>query len=186
MKINKRLLLAGVIATVVVLAVPALALASVWKDGATEVTTLIELGLNGGELFETSESDGMSCAVHAKLTTEGKSTGKITEFNITECPKASGFGKFSGCELTSAEAVGLPWTVDVKTSDLAITGVHTKRTFKAGCAITEVNKTITSLTVTLLSPTAIAEMEFAGETTGFKTHGSFAVEGENSGTYGIG
>jgi hypothetical protein len=183
MEINRRLLLAGAIAAVAVLAVPALALASVWKDNGVNVSKLIEIGLSGGEIFETTEGNGMSCELHATLTTEGGSTGKITKFEIKKCP--AGFGSFAKCEINTAQALGLPWTVDVNTSDLSITGMHTKRTFKAGCPTAEVDKTVTS-TVTLLSPTKITEMEFLGSTTGYKTYGSFTVDSPNSGTYGIG
>lgn len=184
MKNNRRLLLAGAIAVVAVLAVPALALSAVWKDKGVNVTKFVEIGLTGGEVFETSETDGMSCELHATLTTEGGSTGKITKFEIKKCP--AGFGTFAKCELATAEAKGLPWTVDVNATDLTITGLHTKRTFKAGCATTELDKTITSTTVTLNTPTAITEMEFSGVVGTYKTTGSFTVDGLNSGTYGIG
>src|SRR3954451_7072977 len=109
MKINRRLLLAGAITSVLVLAVPALASASVWKDKGVTLTKFAEIGLTGGELFETSAENGMSCEVHATLTTEGGSTGKITKFETKKCP--TGFGTFAKCELVTAEAKGLPWTV---------------------------------------------------------------------------
>jgi hypothetical protein len=184
MKNNRRLLLAGVIAAVVVLAVPALALAAVWKDKGTNVTKFVEFAAIGGELFETTTGNGMSCEVRAVFTTEGGSTGKVTKFEIKKCP--TGFGSFAGCELNTAEAKGLPWTVDVNATDLTITNMRTKRTFKAGCATSELDKTIGSTTVTLESPTAISEMNFLGETTGYKTAGTITVEGANNGTYGIG
>jgi hypothetical protein len=183
MKINKRLLLAGVIASVVVLAVPALALASVWKDSGTNVSSFVSIGLSGAEIFEAGEGNGMNCEVHATLTTEGGSTGKITAFETKKCPK--GFGTFEKCELSSAEGRGLPWTVDVNTSDLTITGWHTKRTF-SNCGTTELNKTVGSVTMTLNTPTAITEMEWIAAITGYKTIGSFTVDGTDSGTYGIG
>jgi hypothetical protein len=185
MKSNRRLLLAGAIAAVVVLAVPALALASVWKDKGVNVSKFVEIGMLGGELFETTAGNGMSCEVRMVLTTEGGSTGKITKYEIKKCP--AGFGTFAKCEVNVAEPKGLPWTVHVNTSDLTITGFRTKRTFKGtGCEAPELDKTITSLTVTLNTPTAISEVEFAGETTGYKTVGSLTVEGANNGTYGIG
>jgi hypothetical protein len=184
METNRRLLLAGAIAAVVVLAVPALALASVWKDKGTNVTKFVEIGLTGGEIFEAPSGSGMSCEIHAVLTTEGGSTGKITKFETRQCP--TGFGEFSGCELATASAKGLPWTVHVNASDLTITGWHTKRTFSAGCPTAELDKTIASMTVGLETPTAITELEFEGETTGYKTFGSFEVDAPNSGTYGIG
>jgi hypothetical protein len=184
MESKKRLLLAGTIAAVVVLAVPALALASVWKDHGTNVNKFVELGLSGGEIFEAGEGNGMSCEIHATLTTEGGSTGKITKFETPKCP--TGFGTFAKCELSTATAKGLPWTVDVNASDLTITNWHTKRTFKAGCGTTELDKTVGSVTVTLNTPTEITEVEFLGSITGYKTFGSLTVDSPNSGTYGIG
>lgn len=183
MNSNKRLLIAGVIAALVILAVPALALGAVWKDKGTNVTKFVEFAAIGGELWETS-GNGMSCEVRAVFTTEGGSTGKVTKFETKKCP--TGFGSFTGCELNTAEAKGLPWTVDVNSTDLTITNFHTKRTFKAGCATTEVDKTIGSLTVTLESPTAISEMNFIGTVAEYKTTGTITVEGTNNGTYGIG
>jgi hypothetical protein len=184
MESNKRLLLTGVIAAIVVLAVPALASAAVWKHKGVNLSKFVEIGLSGGEIFETTEGNGMSCELHATLTTEGGSTGKITKFEIKKCP--AGFGSFAKCELNTAEAKGLPWTVDVNASDLTITNMRTKRTFKAGCGTSELDKTIGSTTVTLITPSAITEMEFLGSISGYKAYGSFTVDSPNSGTYGIG
>lgn len=183
METKKRLLFAGVIAAIVLLAVPAMALASVWKDKGTNVSKFVEIGLSGGEIFEVEEGNGMSCKTHATLTTEGGNTAKITKFETVECP--TGFGSFSECTLATSSAKGLPWTVDVNTEDLTITNWHTKRTFSS-CGTTELDKTIGSVTVTLNTPTAITEMEFLGSITGYKTVGSFTVDSPNSGTYGIG
>jgi len=180
MRGNKRLLLAGAVAALVLLAVPALALAAVWKDKGTNVTKFSEMTLSGGEIFEVSEGNGMNCKVSATLTTEGGSTGKITKWTITECPK--GFGTFTSCTMKTAEAKGLPWTVTVNTTDLTIANLRVKRTFNGGCA--ESDKTIASTTVTLDSTTAITEMEFSGVKETYKNVGSLTVS--PSGTYGIG
>lgn len=188
MKSNRTLLLAGVIAMIAVLAVPAMALASVWKDGGTKVEKFVEIGLSGTEIFETAptgeQKNGMLCEVHATLTTEGGSEGKIKAFETKSC--GSGFGSFAKCELSSAEPKGLPWTVDVNTSTLTITEWHTKRVFKAGCGTSELNKTVGEVTLTLNTPSAITEVEWFGEITGYNTRGSFSVDSPNSGTYGIG
>jgi CxxC motif-containing protein len=183
MKRNGRLLLAGVVTALAMLTVPALAQAAVWKHKGVTLAKFAEINLTGGEIFETSAGNGMSCEVHATLTTEGGSTGKVTKFEIKKCP--TGFGTFAKCEVVTAEPKGLPWTVKVNTSDLTITNLHTKRTFK-NCATTELDKTIESTKVTLNTPTAITEMEFSGSTTGFSTVGSFTVDSPNSGLYGIG
>lgn len=184
MKINKRVMLAGAIAAVALLAVPAFALSAVWKDKGVNVTKFVEFAGLGGEIFETTEGNGMNCEVRAVFTTEGGSTAKVTKFEIKKCP--TGFGTFKGCELATAEAKGLPWTVHVNASDLTITNLRTRRTFKAGCATAELDKTIGSVTVTLDSTTAISTMEFSGSIAGYKSTGSLTIEGTNKGTYGIG
>lgn len=198
MKGNRRLLLAGAIAAVVVLAVPALAMAAVWKDkNGTNVSKFTELTMNGGEIFETTVGNGMSCEIHAVLTTEGGSTGKITKFEIKKCTASFGSFATTKCELNTGEGKGLPWTVDVNPTDLTITNWHTKHTFKGtSCKEAELDKTITSMTV-LLEPstTEISELSFDGKLTEkkeekeiqlYRTFGSLAIEGTNNGTYGIG
>jgi hypothetical protein len=185
MKIDKRLLLAGMAVAVAMFAAVSASSASaaVWKMSGVNVTKFTELGLTGGEVFESGTS-GMSCELHATLTTEGGATGKITKFETKKC--SGGFGEMTKCELNTTESKGLPWTVDVGTTDLTITNAHLRRTFKGtGCKITELDKTY-SPTVTLLTPTAIAEMEFTATITGYKSFGSFTVDAPNSGTYGIG
>jgi hypothetical protein len=185
MESSKRLLLAGAIVAVVALAVPALASAAVWKHGGSNLNKFVSLGLTGGELFSTSSENGMSCELHATLTTEGGSTGEITAFETKKCPV--GFGTFAKCELNTAQAVGLPWTVHVNATDLTITNWRTKRTFKGtGCTVGELDKNLGSVTMTLESPAAISEVLWIDEITGYKSGGSFAVDGANKGTYGIG
>jgi hypothetical protein len=182
MKIKKLLLLGAVAAIAGAVAVPASASASVWKEGGTNLSKEISLGLSGGELAEAG-SKIMSCEIHATMTTSGGSTGSITAWETKSCGL---FGELEKCTMTSSEAVGLPWAVTVNTSNLTISNWHIKRTFKAGCATSEINKTVASVPVTLLSTTAITEMEFLGQITGFKTGGSFKVDSPNSGKYGIG
>lgn len=183
MERKKRLLLAGAVTAFVVLAVPALALASVWKDKGTNVTKFVEIGLSGGEIFEATEGNGMSCEIHITMSTEGGSTGKISKFENKGCP--AGFGSFKECTLSTATAKGLPWTVDVNESDLTITGWHVKRTFSS-CGTSEVNETIGSVTMTLNTPSSISEVEFVGSTESYKAFGSATVDAPNTGTYGIG
>ncbi len=190
MKIDKRLLLAGlVVALTMLMASASSASAAVWKDKGVNVTKLVEIGFTGGEVFENLNAEkistgGMSCELAVTLTTEGGSTGKITKFETKQC--SGGFGEFEKCELATAEAKGLPWTVHVNTTDLTITNLKTKRTFKAGCKVASIEKTVPSVTVTLDVTTAITEVEFLGEITGYKTFGSLTVNAPNSGTYGIG
>jgi len=171
-----------------VLAFPVLAQGAVWKHNGVNLTKFISLSLPGGENFETEtgagEWSGMNCEVKATMTTEGGSTAKITAYEIKSCAKA--FGKMSSCSVVIKEAKGLPWTVHVNASDLTITNMRIRRTFNAGCPVTELDKTLTSVTVTLNTPSKITEMEFSGSLAGYKAFGSWTVEGTNSGTYGIG
>lgn len=192
MKGNKRLLVAGVIAALVVLAVPALALSSVWKDKGTNVSKFVELTMHGGEIFETTAGNGMSCEIHATLTTEGGSTGKITKFEIKKCPEPIGSFKTTKCELNTATGLGLPWTVDVNATDLTVTNWRTKHTFKgASCKEPELDKTIASMTVTLEpSTTEISDLLFDGDITEagvqkYRSFGTLTIEGANNKTYGI-
>jgi hypothetical protein len=189
MKIDKRLLLAGLTVAVAALALMSTSAASaaVWKDKGTNVAKLIEIGLTGGENAEWEEK-GVNCEVHLTMTTEGGSTGKITKFENKSCTT---FGKVSSCTVATTKAEGLPWTVTVNTSDLTIKNWRVKRTFNAGCATASVDKTIPSTTFTLLEPTAITEVEFLGElkeaeVLKYKAFGSLTVDAPNSGTYGIG
>jgi hypothetical protein len=184
MKIDKRLLLAGMAVAVTMFAAVSTSSASaaVWKDKGVNVTKLVSIGLTGGEIFESGTS-GMSCEIVATLTTEGGSTGKITKWETKKC--SGGFGEFAKCELASSESKGLPWTVDVNATDLTFTNMHIRRTFKAGCPVAELDKTVSS-TVTLITPTEITEMEFSGSIAGYKAFGSLTVDAPNSGTYGIG
>ena len=185
MNIDRRLLLAGLAIAVTMFAAVSTSSASaaVWKDKGVNVTKLISIGLTGGEVFELGTS-GMSCEILATMTTEGGSTGKVTKWETKKC--SGGFGEFAKCELATSESKNLPWTVDVNATDLTITNMRIRRTFKAGCPQTEVDKTLTTSTVTLNTPSAITEMEYSGSIVGYKAFGSFTVDAPNSGTYGIG
>jgi hypothetical protein len=195
MKSNRRLLLASAIAAMVMLAVPALALAAVWKDkNGTNVTKFTEFTMNGAELLETTAGNGIDCEIHATMTTEGGSTAKITKFEVKKCEGTFGSFKTTKCELNVGEGKGLPWTVDVNPTDLTVTNWRTKHTFKgAECKEPELDKTIASMTVTLEPNTTEATgLGFDGKIENekkeqlFRTFGSLTIEGANSGTYGIG
>jgi hypothetical protein len=195
MKSNRRLMLAGVIAAIAVLAVPALALAAVWKDkNGTNITKFTEFTMNGAEIVETTAGNGMDCEIHATMTTEGGSTGKITKFEIKKCEGTFGTFKTTKCELNVGEGKGLPWTVDVNAEDLTVTNWRTKHSFKgAECKEPELDKTIASMTVKLEpTKTEVTGLAFDGKLENekkeqiFRTTGSLTIEGANSGTYGIG
>jgi len=183
MKTRKRLLAALALAILALAATAAIASASFWKDGGTKVSSAIEIKFTGAEFFETTETNkgSVQCEEKFTLKTSGGSTATIIPFEIvkTGCAKV---GVFATCELTTAEAKGLPWTVDVNKEDLTITNMHIKLIFKAGCAITELDKTFNS-TVALNSPAKIELAETLGTATNYKQFGSFKPA---TVTYGIG
>ena len=183
MKIQKRLLLVGLMAAIALLAISAAsASAAVWKDKGVNVKSLVTLGLIGAEDFEVEGKNGMNCEVKATMTTEGGSVAKITKWEIKTC---KGFGTYTSCSTVKKEALGLPWTVHVNAAlDLTITNMRIKRTF-SGCAAGELDKTITSTPVTLVAPSAITEMEWKGTNGVYNAFGSFSVEAPNSGTYSV-
>ncbi len=194
MKSNRRLLIAGVIAAMVVLAVPVLALAAEWKDkNGTKVTKLTEFTMHGGEVIETTLGNGMDCEMHATMTTEGGTTAKITKYEIKKCEGTFGTFKTTKCELNVGEGKGLPWTVDVNPTDLTITNFRTKHTFKgASCKEPELDKTIASMTVKIepiaaemsaLSLDGTIENEKKEQI--FRNAAAPEIEGANKGTYGI-
>ncbi|HYJ22433.1 MAG TPA: hypothetical protein VEW07_10460 [Solirubrobacterales bacterium] len=187
MKIDRRLLLAGMAIAVTMFAAVSTSSASaaVWKDKGVNVTKLISIGLTGGEIFENNGASGMSCEIAATVTTEGGSTGKVTKWETKKC--SGGFGEFAKCELATSESKNLPWTVDVNATDLTFTNMRIRRTFKAGCPITELDKTVTSTVSLLATPAAISEMDFTGSIAGpYKAFGTLKVEAAIAGTYGIG
>lgn len=181
MKTRKRLLTAAALAVLALGVTAAIATAAVWKDGATNVSSPIEIKFAGSEFFETTEGNSMQCEEKFTLKTSGGSTGTISAFEVVKST-CKGTGTFAKCEVSTAEAKGLPWTVDVGTEDLTITNMRIKRVFKAGCTPSEVDKTVNS-TVTLTTPAKIETAETLGSTTGYKQFGSFTVA---TPTYGIG
>lgn len=183
MKFDKRLLAALALAAGLLAINASAASAAVWKDKGVNVASHVSFNLTGGEVFDTG-AGGMSCQVFATITTEGGSTGKISKWEVKSCSGA--FGNLSACEVLATEAKGLPWTVDVNAADLTITNMRLRRTFKNGCAIKEVDKTVTSTTVTPDVASAIAEVEFLGVNGEYESFGSLAVDAPNAGTYGIG
>jgi hypothetical protein len=190
---NRKILLLGCASLAsVALAAPAAASASVWQHEGAPLEEHVEIGLVGGEVFVT-QAGAMICNVHATLTTEGGEMGEITSFEATKCMGL--FGELQECTLTSAEQAEGPWTVDVNAEDLTITDVAIHRTFAAGCPIETLDSQVAEVTTTLNEPAAIAELEYSAEGTSsadggpegeYSVFGSFAVEGEASGTYGIG
>jgi len=182
MKIHKSLLAALALAACLLVVTASAASAAVWKHHEMNVTKAIEIPMTGGEVFETG-SGGMTCETRATIATSGGSIGTIKKWEVKKC--SGGFGNLAGCEVLTTEAKSLPWSLHVNTTDLSVTGVRIRRTFKAGCAVKEIDKTVT-LTLTLIPPSTITEIEFAGSSVGYKMFGSFTLDPPAAGTYGIG
>lgn len=185
MKTDRRPLRVAVVAALAatMLATVSSASAAVWKHEGVNVTGPVKFTVTGGELIETP-SGGMVCEVHATVATKGGSIGEVTSFASPECPTV--FGNLAGCSVTASQALGLPWQIHVNASDLTITKWRVRRTFDAGCAVSELDKTIPSVTAMPDVPSAISELEISGETTGYSMLGSLSVAAPNTGTYGIG
>jgi hypothetical protein len=184
MKLRKVLLLAVIALAASAFGINAAsASAAVWKHGGSNLAKHTEIGLTGGEVFETGTA-GMSCEVLATITTSGGSTGTIKKWEVKNC--GGGFGELAGCEVLATEPKNLPWTLDVNAADLTITNMRIRRTFKAGCKVKELDKTVASVTMTPDLTTAISSFEFLGTNGTYKQFGSFNVNAPNAGTYGIG
>lgn len=182
MKIDKRLLVVLALAASMFAVTASSASAAVWKHGASNLAKHVSIGLTGGEVFETG-SGGMSCEVLATITTAGGSTGTITTWDVKNCSGA--FGNLVGCQVLATEVKTIPLTLHVDAADLTITNLRIRRTFKAGCAVSEIDKTVT-MTMTPDVLGAITAFEFVGTSGTYKSFGSFTVNSPNAGTYGIG
>jgi hypothetical protein len=185
MSFKKRLLIACAAAAIASMAVAAVAFGFTWKDKGTNIASTKTMNLTGGEVFESpAGTSGMSCEVLATLQMETAGLGKITKWEVKNC--GGGFGEFAGCSVLATEAKTLPWTVDLATTDFKITNMRIRRTFKAGCKKTELDKTVAEVTVTPNSTTEIGEAEFTGTKETYKAFGSLKVDSPNVGTYGWG
>ena len=157
--------------------------ASVWKHQGSNVSKSIQIGLSGMEVFGVNGlTSTINCEVSATLTTSGGSTGTITKYSLFAC---FGTGTFNNCVPLAVESKGLPWTVHVNASDLTVTKMRIRRTFLAGCPITEADSTL-SPTVTLDTPTEIFQMELFGQDFLWASAGALWVNAPNIDTYGIG
>lgn len=184
MRNRKRLLIAAGLAALALAATAAIASASVWKDGETKVTTAISIEFEGAEFWETSPGNSMQCPEKFTLKTSGGEKAEISAFTITKTGCAT-TGTLSGCELSTAEPKELNWAVTVNASTLTIKNMRLKRTFKAGCSITELDKTVNSTVTLLPEAKKIENVETLGTSGTYKQFGSFKAI-TNSGTYGIG
>jgi hypothetical protein len=195
MKLKKSLLLTAV--AVAMLAVPASALAAQWLDGGKSFKEHREMKLAGGEVIELGEAgekDVMLCESTPTISTEGGSTGTLTD---TVLPKTcTGLaGKLVGCTVSSVSTSGSPWAVTVNTVDATAKSVKFTYALAAGCSISSIEFTVPELKlVPLEEPSSIRGFQWSAEVSGKVNGATTAVgyfgsgnlpEGE-FGTYGIG
>jgi hypothetical protein len=189
MRRSSQLLLGGVVAVVLAFAIPATAFGSVWTHEGSELSEAVTIEMAAAEVFETAPTgetkNGMICPVHAELELEPESEeGLITAFE-TETSECEGFGSFAGCEVTTADAPGLSWTIEANASDLTVFNWHTKRAFTGSGCPGELDKTIEELTLTPDDTEAMKTLSWHSATGEYTTFGTFQIEGAASGTYGF-
>jgi hypothetical protein len=183
MKIDKRLLVALALAACLVTVSATVASGAVWKDNHSNLGSQVSFNVTGGEVFETG-SGGMSCEVLGTIQAQSGSTGTVQKWEVKNCSGA--FGNLAGCQVSATQITGNPWQLHVETSDIKVTSLRIRRTFKAGCAVSELDKTVTMTLTPKPELTTVTEYEFFGESGTYKSFGSFKVDAPNSGTYGIG
>lgn len=183
MKIDKRLLVVAALAACLVTVSATVASGAVWKHNHSSLGSQVSFNVSGGEVFETG-SGGMSCEVFATIQAQSGSTGAVQKWEVKNCSGA--FGNLAGCQVSATQEIGKPWQLHVETSDIKITNLRLRRTFKAGCAVSEIDKTMTMTLTPKPELTTVTEYEFEGTNGTHKAFGSFKVDAPNSGTYGIG
>lgn len=194
MKLRKSLLLTVV--AVLVLAVPASALAAQWLDGGKSFKEKRELKMTTGEVIELGEAgkkDVMLCESNARITTEGGSTGTWTD-SVLPATCTGLAGKLVGCTVSKVETTGSPWSVTVNATDATAKNVKFKYTL-TGCTITTIEFTVAELTlVPFNEASSISGFEWNtevsgkvnGTTTAVGYFGSGSLPEKEAGTYGIG
>lgn len=195
MKKSKYVLLAlaGAVAVVAALALPASADTSAWLHEGEPLEESVELGLTGGEVIEVGGSV-LVCQTSATIATEGGSTAQISAYSVDKASCAGVVGPLEGCEVTSATSKGLPWNVSVNSSDLTAEEVQVAYWFDESCPVGELRTSFAELTLTPDEPSAISLFHFSEEGTAevdgkeaaIGYTGNLQLPEEEAGTYGIG
>ncbi|HEV2726789.1 MAG TPA: hypothetical protein VGV34_00765 [Solirubrobacterales bacterium] len=183
----------GLLSLVAVMALalvgPAAAAAAEWKHEGAPLGEHAEMSLEGSQIF-TTEAGGMICEGHGTLTIEPGEKGEITSLEPTKCMGL--FGELSGCTVIRTELLSNP-QVDVRTEDLVATNATLRRIFNDACPVGQIEFTMGEMTMPVLTPTAIEEIEYfgtgeasidGGEFGEYEEFGSWFVT--PAGTYGIG
>jgi hypothetical protein len=184
----------GLLSLVAVMALalvgPAAASATnVWQHNGAPLGEHVEMGLEGSHILTTA-AGGLICEAEATLTAEPGSTGQVTNYTTRKCMGL--FGELAGCTVVRTEQRA-PWHVHVNTGDLTSTEVALVRTFNDACPVKRLETNIPELTMTLVEPSEISEIEYSGSGEAsinggppaeYEEFGSWFVT--PAGTYGIG
>ncbi len=183
MNTKKRLPIAAVLSICLVTVTAAAASGAVWKHGHSNLGSQVSFNVTGGEVFETG-SGGMNCEVLATIQAQTGSTGTVQKWEVKNCSGA--FGNLSGCQVSATQPTGGPWQLHVEASDIKVTSLRIRRTFKAPCPVSEIEKVVTMTLTPKPELTTVNEYEFHGNSGTYTSFGSFTVDAPNAGTYGIG
>ena len=183
MKPKKRLLAVGALATCLVAITAAVASGAVWKVNHLNLGSQVSFNVTGGEVFETG-SGGMSCEVFGTIQAQSGSTGAVQKWEVKNCSGA--FGNLAGCQVSATQPTGSPWQLHVESTDIKVTNLRIRRTFKGTCSVSEIEKVVTMTLTPKPELTTVTEYEFHGNNGTYTSFGSFKVDAPNSGTYGIG
>lgn len=185
--------MAGALAVLVALAVPASASASVWLREGKPLNEHVEFALTGGEVLEVGGST-LLCDNTATMTTEGGSVAQITAYAVDNDSCVGLAGSLEGCKTTTASPNGLPRSVTVNSVDLTAEEFGVSYSFDEACAIRKIELAFPELTLTPEEPSAIQRFSFHQEGTA-KVDGKEAalvftgvleLPEEEFGRYGIG
>ncbi len=178
---------------VAALALPASADTSAWLHEGEPLAESVELTPTGGEVIEFGGSV-LVCENSATIATEGGSGAQITSYAVNKASCVGVAGQLEGCTVTAATSTGLPWGVNVNTTDLTAAGVGVDYSFNEACPIDEVETSFAELTLTPEEASAISLFRFSqegtaevdGKETAINYVGSLQLPEGQAGTYGIG
>lgn len=156
--------IAGALAVIAALALPASASASVWMREGKSLNEHVEFALTGGEVLEVGGST-LLCNNTATMTTEGGSAAQITAYAVDKASCVGLAGSLEGCETTAASPSGLSWNVTVNSVDLTAKEVGVDYSFDEACAIHKIELRFPQLTLTPEEPSAIRRFHFHQEGT---------------------
>jgi hypothetical protein len=188
--IKRAMLLAVAALAAMAVAAPASSVAS-WDHAGVPLTKNAVVTFSGTASF-SNFLGGISCSnVHASVTLEPGTTGKVTSFEPTNpnttCTTS---GVLASCKVkvggTTTE--GLPWVVHTNTSTISITNVKITTHLEGPCGISKTEIGPGTVTATPDSKTGVKKITLSGSlpsSTGLPVTIGGSLNASPSGTYGI-